>query len=238
MTTFKKHEKSSSRLENQGDRMSSDHISRQEMKALDILQDHLRQVLASIKELRGLVDDWFDGKSKNIEAHIEQLEKIENQADTIKWKILDELSGADTMLHREDFMRLVITIDEIVDYAEGTGHRVAFLSGWQPDQESISFIREMMDALFKMMMTLRESIFVLTQNSENSMNIAREIYDLERNIDKLHRNMTNHIYSIEIDHKTLSLALGFIDHLEDMADIGEKVTDAIRIIAVARKGSF
>ncbi len=218
-------------------RMSSDYVSRQEMKALDILQDHLRQVLASIKELRSAVDDWINGNGEKIDVYIDQLGELENQANTIKWKILDELSGADTMLHREDFMRLVMTIDEIVDYAEGTGHRLAILTDWKPDEKSISFIREMMDALFKMMMTLRESIFVLTQNLENSITIASEIYDLERNIDKLHRNMTKHIYSLDINHKILSFALGFIDHLEEMADIGEKVTDAIRIIAVARKGS-
>ncbi|NVM55849.1 MAG: DUF47 family protein [Candidatus Helarchaeota archaeon] len=218
--------------------MSDDHITRQEMKALDILQDHLRQVLASIKELRSLVDDWIDNKTEDIEAHIEKLGNIENQANKIKWRILDQLSKAETMLHREDFMRLVMTIDEIVDYAEGTGHRVAILSSWKPDEKSSSYVREIMDALFKMIMTLRESIFVLTQNSENSINIAREIYKLERNIDTLHRDMTKHVYTLDIDHKTFSLALNFIDHLEDMADIGEAVTDAIRIIAVARKGSY
>ena len=74
--------------------------------------------------------------------------------------------------------------------------------------------------------------------SENSFKIAREIYELERNIDNLHRNMIKHAYSLDIDHKTLTSILRFVDHLEDMADIGEKVTDAIRIIAVARRGAY
>ncbi len=216
--------------------MSDDHISRQEMKALDILQDHLRQVLASIKELRGLFDDWIEKKVDTIDPHIEELGKIEDQANKIKWKILDELSSAETMLHREDFMHLVMTIDEIVDHVEGTGHRFGYLRDWQPDKQSITYIEEMFDALFKMMMTLRESIFVLTQNSENSIKIAREMYELERSIDKIHRNMIEHVYSLDLDHKTLSLVVRVVDHLEDMADIGEAVTDAIRIIAVARKG--
>jgi predicted phosphate transport protein (TIGR00153 family) len=218
--------------------MSNEEDTRKEMKALDMLQDHLREVLSAIKELRNSIDVWIEGKPDEIESHVKSLQEIESKANTIKWKILNELSQAETMLHREDFMRLVMTIDEIVDYAEGTAYRVGILKAWKPDEKSISFIREMMDKLFQMMMTLRESIFVLTQNSEKSMNIAQNIYDIEREIDNLERNMTKHIYSLNIDHRILLQVLNFIDHLEEMADIAENVTDAIRIIAVARKGVF
>ena len=218
--------------------MRADHGTHKEIKALDALQDHLRYVLNAIKELRSLIEDWIEGTTKNIETHIEKLENIEDQANKIKWKILDELSEAETMLHREDFMRLVMAIDEIVDYAEGTGHRVAILSTWQPDTKSISYIREIMDALSKMILTLRESVFVLTQSTDKSVEIARKIYEIERSIDKLHRNMIKHVFSLDIDVKMLYLASNFIDHLEEMADIVESVTDAIRIIAVARKGYF
>ena len=78
-----------------------------------------------------------------------------------------------------------MTVDSIADYAEGTGHRVAFLSAWKPDSKSISYIREMMDAISEMIATLRESIFVLTQSTEKSVEIARKIYDNERSIDKI-----------------------------------------------------
>ncbi|MFX1293476.1 MAG: DUF47 domain-containing protein [Promethearchaeota archaeon] len=216
--------------------MSNDLGTHKERKALDALQDHLRYVVNSIKELRDLVEDWIERNSDRIDSHIEKLEEIEDLANKIKWKILDELSEAETMLHREDFMRLVMTIDEIVDYAEGTGHRITFLSRWQPDTKSISYIRKILDALSEMIASLRESLFVLTQSTENSMNIACGIYDIERKIDKLHRNMIQHVYSLDIDSKMLFLASNFIEHLEEMADIMEKVTDAIRIIAVARKG--
>jgi len=218
--------------------VSNDHGTRQEMKALDILQDHLRQVLAAIKELRTLVNNWIEKKMERFDDRIEELGKIENQANLIKWKVLDALSGAETMLHREDFMRLVMTIDEIIDHAEGTGYRVALLTDWKPDEKISAYLREMMDSIFKMMMILRESIFILTQNSENSINISREIYELERKIDKIHRNAMRYINSLDLDHKTLFLIMSFIEHLEKMADIGEDVTDAIRIIAVARKGYY
>ncbi|TFG05868.1 MAG: DUF47 family protein [Promethearchaeota archaeon] len=218
--------------------MSDAQITRQEMKALDILQDHLRQVLASITELRNLVDDWFEKKEESVQIHIKKLEDIENKANDIKWKILNELSSAQTMLNREDFMRLVMTNDSLVDHTEGIGHRVLLLMNWIPDTKTVSYIKDMLDAILKMMMTLRESIFVLTQNSENSINKASEIYELERNIDALHRDAVKHLYSQDLDAKTLHLAVGLIEHLEDLADIGEDVTDAIRIIAVARKGHF
>jgi len=216
--------------------MNNEQDTYKEVKALDALQDHLRYVVNSITELRNLIEDWISKKNENMEIHIEELERIEKQANTIKWKILDELSEAETMLHREDFMRLVMTIDEIVDYAEGTGHRVIFLMEWCPDEKSISYIKEMMDALFKMIKTLRESIFILTQNTDKSIKIAQKIYDIEREIDKLHRNMIKHIFSLDIDYKTLLLISNLIEHLENIADIMENVTDAIRIIAVARRG--
>lgn len=214
------------------------HDTYEETKALDTMQDHLRYVLNALQELRGLIEDWINGAMERIEVHIKNLETIEDQANKIKWKIIDEISEAETMVHREDFMRLAMIVDEIVDYAEGTGHRVAMLRTWKPDPKSISFIREMMDALSKMITFLREALFVLTQNTEKAVENARKIYESERDIDKLHRSMIKHIYSLNIDTKLFYAASNFADHLEEMADIVESVTDAIRIIAVARKGHF
>lgn len=218
--------------------MSDERDTQKERRALDALQDHLRHVVSSVKELEGLIDDWMEGKVGTIDDHIDKLEEIEYQANQIKWKILDDLSEAETMLHREDFMRLVITIDEIVDYAEGTGHRVAILSNWKPDKKSVESIRNIVDALTTMITTLRESIFILTQSTDKSVQIARKIYEIERDIDKLHREMIKHVFSMDVDFKIIYLASNFIEHLEEMADKIESVTDAIRIIAVARKGYF
>ena len=218
--------------------MSDDHDITKEMKTLDTLQDHLRYVLDSVKELRNLIENWLKGNKASIKIHIEKLQTIEDQANKIKWKLLDEISEAETMLHQQDYMRLILTIDEIVDYAEGTGHRVTMLEAWQPDPTSASFIRDMMDALFKMISTLREVIFVLTQNTEKSQKISRTIYDIERDIDRLHRGMLKHVFSLNLDYKTLYVAANFTDHLEQMADIVENVMDAIRIIAVARRGGL
>ena len=218
--------------------MSDDHDVSKEMKMLDTLQDHLRYVLDSIKELQDLIENWLNGNIESIQEHIEKLQDIEDQANKIKWKLLDEISEAETMLHQQDYMRLILTIDEIVDYAEGTGHRVAMLQSWEPDPTSASFIRSMTDALFKMISTLRETIFVFTQNIEKSQKIARAIYDIERDIDRLHREMLTHVFSLDLDYKTLYIAANFTDHLEQMADIVENVTDAIRIIAVARTGGW
>ncbi|MHA1130134.1 MAG: DUF47 domain-containing protein [Candidatus Helarchaeota archaeon] len=219
--------------------MNNEQDTHKEVKALDALQDHLRDVVNSITELRGLIENWIAGNTAEIENHMEKLERIEDRANVIKWKILDQISEAETMLHREDFMRLVMTIDEIVDLAEGTGHSVSFLESWKPDTKSVTYIKEMIDKLSEMIKTVRETLFVLTQNTEKSVEIARKIYDIERKIDKLHRDMIKHIFSRDdLDPKTLYLVSNFIDHLEDMADIMETVTDAIRIIAVARKGFF
>ena len=125
-----------------------------------------------------------------------------------------------------------------MDYAEGTGHRVNMLEAWQPDPTSATYIRNMMDALSKMISTLRDVIFVLTQNTEKSQKMSRTIYDIERDIDKLHRNMLKHVFTLNLDYKTFYMATNFTDHLEQMADIVESVTDAIRIIAVARRGGL
>jgi predicted phosphate transport protein (TIGR00153 family) len=219
-------------------KMSDDQGIAKEMKTLDTLQDHLRCVMDSVKELGSLIENWLKGNKASIKTHIEKLETIEDQANKIKWKLLDDISEAETMLRQQDYMRLVLTIDEIVDYAEGTSHRISMLEAWEPDPTSATYIRDMMDALSKMISTLREVVFVLTQNMETSQKMARTIYDIERDIDRLHRAMLKHVFSLNLDYKTLYIAANFTDHLEQMADIVESVTDAIRIIAVARKGGL
>ena len=85
--------------------MSDDHDITKEMKTLDALQDHLRCVLDSIKELRSLIENWLKGNKASIKIQIEKLQTIEDQANKIKWKLLDDVSEAETMLHQQDYMR-------------------------------------------------------------------------------------------------------------------------------------
>ncbi|MHA1300548.1 MAG: DUF47 domain-containing protein [Candidatus Helarchaeota archaeon] len=210
--------------------------ARQEMKALDNMQDYMRIVFSAIKELSVMLDEWFGKKTKSLDKKLSKLTELESKAEDLKRIILDELSEAEAMLHREDFMRLVMSIDEIVDVTEGTGYRIKSVSDWEPDPRTREILQEMMNKVIEIMNSLKTVLFILTQNAEQAIKGTEKISSIERDIDNIRRKLIDHIYSLDLDFKLVLKMRDLINHIEELADLTERVADSARIIGVARRG--
>ncbi|MFX0133867.1 MAG: DUF47 domain-containing protein [Candidatus Hodarchaeota archaeon] len=211
-------------------------MTRQEMRALDDMQDYMRIVFSTIKELGLMLDDWIDKKTDSLDKHLSKITELESKAENLKRILLDKLSESEGLLHRGDLMRLVMKIDEIVDMAEGAGYRIKSVSDWKMDSQTKKLLHDMMAKVIEIMNTLKKVIFILTQNAEKAIKETENIGKIERVIDKCRRNLMDHLYSLDLDFRITLRMRDLINRIEEIADLVEGVADSARIIGVTRRG--
>ena len=211
-------------------------MTRQEIKALDDMQDYMRLVFSAIKELSLMVDDWADNKINSLKGHLDKITELESKAEDSKRILLDKLSEAEGMLHREELMRLVMSIDEIVDVTEGTGYRITSISDWKIETKTKDLLQKMMNQVIEIMSTLKTVIFILTQNAEKAIKETENVSKIEREIDKTRRKIMDHVYSLNLDFRMVLKMRDLVNHMEEIADLTEGVADAARILGVSRRG--
>ncbi|TFF87922.1 MAG: DUF47 family protein, partial [Promethearchaeota archaeon] len=152
--------------------MAEEH-TRLEIKALDILNDYIRDVYNRlIKKLALMVESLISGDQAEIEKELENVLRIETESIDIKNEVLDIISEAEGMIHRGDLMRLVLLVAQLADCSTGLGYRIQAASTWKPDSESKNKMTSMMDNVNKSIKLVREAIFLLPQNAGKSINAA------------------------------------------------------------------
>ncbi|MBD3228778.1 MAG: DUF47 family protein [Candidatus Lokiarchaeota archaeon] len=216
--------------------MAEEH-TRLEIKALDILNDYIRDVYNRlIKKLALMVESLIKGDQNEIEKGLENVLRVETESIDIKNEVLDIISEAEGMIHRGDLMRLVLLVAQLADSSTGLGYRIQAASLWKPDDDSIKKMQAMMDNVKESIKLVREAIFLLPQNAGKSMDVAKEIESYERLIDGLQRDFIQHIYDLDLDFNTILRIRDFIIRLEEISDIAADIGEAIRVLAVSRYG--
>lgn len=205
-----------------------------EQKAIDIAQDHCRKIVSAVKELSLLFDDWIEGDYSEAEEKLTKITKFENEGNKLKHELLDHLSKATTMIHREDLMRLALMVDEIADVAEGTGHRILNIQDWKPDAKTKKELGSLVEKLISATEKLRLSIFMLSQNATKAVELADEVDELEKEADVIQRGVGHSLYMSKMEPRTLIMLKELVSHFEEMADTAERAADAIRIVAMSR----
>ncbi|MEM3587632.1 MAG: DUF47 family protein [Candidatus Jordarchaeaceae archaeon] len=216
--------------------MTIDLNENKERIVLEIIQDHIRKILSAVKELAPFLEAWLNGNEQEMEEILSKISQAENEADGIKLSLLDELSVAATLIQREDLMRLVLIVDDIADYAEGTAFRLKGLKNWKPQDDIAEDLRNLVNTMINSVETLRESIFTIVEDAQKAQKAAEEVDKIERFMDQIHRTTEQSLFDLDIDCKTLIRLLNIITNLEDAVDTARKAADAARIIAVARLG--
>ena len=215
----------------------SEDSNRLEIKALDVLNDYIRLVYNSlIKKLELMVQLLIEGNHSEIDSELKNLLRIESESIKIKNEILDELSEAEGLIHRDDLMRLGMNLAHLADSSTGLGYRIQAATVWKPDKISVEKMNAMMTNVDKSIKLIREAIFVLSQNASKSIDIVKDVEEIERDVDELQRDFIQYIYDLDLDFKTILRIRDFIIRLEEISDIAADIADSVRILAVSRYG--
>lgn len=211
-------------------------IRQVEKQVLEIFQDHTRKVQDAIQTLHLMVSKWVEKKDAKIEGDVENIVKLEKEADNYKRMIFDMLSQATTLLQREDLMDIVTTVDQIIDQAEGSAHILVTLKDFPTTKKVRKQIENIFEPVNHIVRETRETVRILPVNMQTAVDISHHIDDIEREIDTLQRETRRYLLKNVKVTAPLLLTLDLVEHLETIADLCEDVADAIRIFALGRLG--
>jgi len=203
---------------------------------LDICQDHIRKVLDSVRELSSMIQDFASNAGLGtMENHLAQIKRLKEEATEQKHILLNELAKVGMLImNREDFLRLAVQVDEIVDYCEGAAYRVNTIT-----KKKIKVQRDLSESLFnlsknvlKTVTNLRETILSLAYSRSKAIDMAKNVEIAEYAVDEMFREVEIKILDAKLDLGTTLLLRDLAQLLEDIADKAEDAIDSTRILAL------
>ena len=202
---------------------------------LMMCQDHARLVVEIYRKVLVMIDSLVKHETEGMREKLEELQKIQYESIEIKRNIMKEIHESGSMLfNREDLYRLITKASEIIDYAESAAIRLWAIGErkWKiPSNIGVGLV-EVADAAFDTLIKLRESIISLGFNSERSLALTREVDELERKVDTLHRQLDLDIITCEESLPLILILRDVSNRLESMIDLAVEEADLIRILAL------
>jgi len=200
-----------------------------------ICQDHIRKVVEAVRELTNMVFDLSEGNLKNMDDHFVEIKKLKTEASEHRQTLLNELAEVGMLLlNREDFLRLIVQLGEIVDYCEGAAYRINYIVSKKlnvSDGIKTSLLNLSKNVL-KTVSNLRETIFALNYGSSRIISLAKNVEIAECIIDEIFREMEVKIIDANMDLGTTLILRDLVNFLEDIADKAEDASDSTRILAL------
>ncbi len=198
-----------------------------------MLEEHFRIALSANRIVVNALSDWLDSNKTVEQDALKKITEMEEKGDDIKRRILMELANANSLMQREDLVRLVHYNDKLVDGAEIAGYHLAATIGtWKPEGELKDKIDQIGVAVMEIITQQREAVRFLSLNMETSMKKADEICISEKKIDVLMRDVFSLLYPAEIEIATLLRFRDFLNVMEDIANFSEDAAITIRSLSL------
>ena len=83
-----------------------------------MLEEHFRSAMSAIRIMMNGLTEWLDSNKAIDPTELKKITEMEEKGDELKRQILIELAKANSLMQREDLLRLVHYNDKLVDGAE------------------------------------------------------------------------------------------------------------------------
>ncbi|MFX1579040.1 MAG: DUF47 domain-containing protein [Promethearchaeota archaeon] len=198
-----------------------------------MLDEHFRVAVSANKMVVNSINDWLGGKKSIDKVELDKITSLEEKGDTLKRTILNELAKANSLMQREDLLKLVHYNDKLVDGAEiAFFHLAAVVNQWTPEGELKENIEKLGTLMMSQVKKQREALHFLSINMEESMKRADAICKIEKEIDVVQRMIVTLLYPLDIPMSVILRFRDFINMLEDMANFSEDAAIVIRSLSL------
>jgi len=218
---------------------------RREKEALRLLMEYLDSVFKVVEEFRTLISSLISGdivlsSPSTFEAKIDLISVYESLADDLYLKSLITLcEGAFFSGLREDFIRLLNSIDDIADYAKDSSQilarsRLDKMLRKCSTGGDVSF-NLFLDKVVKTVEVLRSAVYDLEKNSAAVIKKSIKVKELEEEADDIKWKLLRAIFSLEIDSLTLLELKDLVLTIDGIADSAAQSSEIlITIVMKAR----
>ncbi len=194
-----------------------------------MIDEHFRIALSANKIVVNGLFGWLDEEKKVTDEELRAITELEEKGDNLKRRILNELAKANSLLQREDLLRLVHYNDKLIDGAEiACYHLAAVIDSWVPSGQLRYKLHEFGEALLSIVSEQREAVRFLALDIEKSMERADAICKIEKKIDIILREIITVLYASDLALETLLRFRDFLMMMEEVANFSEDAAIAIR----------
>jgi predicted phosphate transport protein (TIGR00153 family) len=215
--------------------MARERVEDYRSRLLSLVQDQIRHVLDLLrKTLLMLEAANREEDLKKLEEIYSQVLKTDEAGKEARRLVEKEVSEIGAILtNREDFIRLVNSIDKIADTAEGVAFRILGLAKarMKINKDILNNMLKLGEVVLQTVTKLREALLAVTLNSDTFMQKTKETEDSERQVDELYRNLDLVILQSDMKVGQLLLVREIVSMLEDIADRAEESAETLRVLS-------
>ncbi len=208
-----------------------EHLNQLKHQVIEILIEHVRITMNSMKEMHLFYKLWTEAKDKKeINEKKEEINHLEEQADELKVRIIKKFAEAESQ-GLSTLLDLVLKTDGILNYINEFTDRILYI-----DKKLSKNINKRINSIIKKSIEMGEAltwaIKSLLGPREKAFDTSKKLHLLEHEIDSEYRDFENYLYdSTDLDVITILKVKGAVQKIEEMADLIENIADLIRIIA-------
>lgn len=205
-------------------------------RALSLCQEHLRKVVEIARKTAQMIDAFVAGDTDSITKLYDEVQKLSEEVAASKRAVAQELTEVGSILiSREDFLRFTFITSDISELCKGVSFRVLAMieHKWDIPEDIKKGMAELSSAMLNAMMRLRDMTFALNYGSPQVSERAREVEQVEKEVDSLYRKLEIMILERDLEVPQMLLARDIIRFLEDVTDRIEDASDNARILALA-----
>ena len=194
----------------------------------------MRRVLDASRVLFQEFDGVVKGDKALVSSSLERVRQAEGDVMTLRTALIRELSQVGTLLvNREDLLRAAFAVEDIFGHINGVAFKMSQLQRSSAKnkryRESISSLLGLLvDGISK----LNESIRALSINSDQSIQMAAQVQQIESSIDYDYREAVAAVMKTATNVKELITVKEVVESIEDCADAMLDAADASTILAL------
>lgn len=194
----------------------------------------MRRVLDATRVLLEEYDAIVKGDKTLVSSSLEKVKRAEGDVVMLRSALIRELSQVGTLLvNREDVLRAAFTVEDIFGHINGIAFKMSQLP--RPTARNKRY-KDAMTALLGLLIDgiskLNDSVRALSINSEQTIQLASQVQQIESSIDSNYREAVAMTMKTAKGVKELIIVKEVLQALEDCADAMLSAADASTILAL------
>ena len=194
----------------------------------------MRRVLDATRVLLDEFNGLTKGDKAEVDAALEKVKQAEEDVMTLRTALIRELSQVGTLLvNREDLLRAAFAVEDIFGHINGVAFKMSQLARSSAKNKKYKeSITELLGLLIDGISKLNESVRALSLNSDQSIQMAAQVQQIESSMDSDYREAAANVMKTATNVKELITVKEVIEAIENCADAMLDAADASTILAL------
>ena len=203
-------------------------------RTLSVLQDEVRSVLDSARDLAVAYDALMKKDNDGLQAAIEKIRKSEDDVESLRRMLTRELAEIGTlMINREDLLRTAYDVEEISGYIAGIAFRFNQLDPRVLKKNKLdAAIKDLLETSIESVRCLNQVVLTLAYKPMNAIESSYEIQKVEREVDEKYRLVIIRIFKEVTPIIDLILLKDIVERIEHMSDRCLRASDSMTIVSL------